>query len=146
MPNKIGTYNRAIDIRGTSYFGCDIVNIESGCICGGIDNFVKYFFLTEGWSVARVWGVEGVWNELAWRRQPQIERMNLCIVENQETMWLYKVEEAVIMVEVKPGELRTSKQTIGQVMLKRLMSAEQAIERLGASEVICQIVKGSIRN
>lgn len=93
-----------------------------------------------------MWGVEGVWNELAWRRQPQIERMNLCIVENDETMWLYKVEEAVIMVEVKPGQEGASLQTIGQVMLKRLMSAEQAIQRLGASEVICQIVKGSIQN
>lgn len=107
---------------------------------------MKYFFLTEDWSVARVWGLEGVWNELAWRREPQIERMNLCIVENDETMWLYKVEEAVIMVEVKPGEKGSSKQAIGQVMLKRLMSAEQAIERLGASEAICQIVKGSLQN
>ena len=94
-----------------------------------------------------MWGVEGVWNELAWRRQPQIERMNLCIVENDETMWLYKVEEAVIMLEVQPGEEGAITQAIiGQVMLKRLMSAEQAIERLGASEVICQIVKGSIQN
>jgi hypothetical protein len=43
-------------------------------------------------------------------------------------LWLYQVEDSVLMVEVKPeGEVR---QAIGQVVLKRLISADQAIERL----------------
>jgi hypothetical protein len=43
-------------------------------------------------------------------------------------LWLYQVEDSVLMVEVKPeGEVR---QAIGQVVLKRLISADQVIERL----------------
>ena len=59
--------------------------------------------------------------------------MNLCIWENSEKLWLYRVEDAVLMVEVKPGEAiqgDTASKNIGQVVLKRLMSAEQAIDLL----------------
>lgn len=62
---------------------------------------MKYFFLTEGWTVGRVWGVGGLWNALAWRREPEIEKMNLAIIEQGEKMWLYRVEDAVLMLEVK---------------------------------------------
>ena len=94
---------------------------------------MKYFFLSDGWTIGRVWELGGLWNESAWRRKPQIEQMNLCIWENNEKLWLYRVEEAVLMVEVRPGEdlqRQSTNQNIGQVVLKRLMAADQAIELL----------------
>lgn len=92
---------------------------------------MKYFFLTEGWTVVRVWGVGGLWNPLAWRREPDIQRMNLAIVDKGEKMWLYRVEESVLMLEVKPlPELIPRESTIGQVLIKRLMNSDQVIERL----------------
>jgi len=97
---------------------------------------VKYFFLSDGWSVGRVWEFGGLWNENAWRRKPDILQMNLCIFEQGEKLWLYKVEEAVLMVEVKPtGDALTdlAANTIGQVVLKRLISAEDVIERLSTA-------------
>ncbi|MBD2088916.1 hypothetical protein H6F67_03500 [Microcoleus sp. FACHB-1515] len=94
---------------------------------------MKYFFLSEGWSIGRVWELGGLWNELAWRRKPEIERLNLCILEQGEKLWLYRVEEAVLMVEVKP-DASSSNSPIGQVVLKRLITAEQAIELLCAAE------------
>jgi hypothetical protein len=94
---------------------------------------VKYFFLSDGWVVGRVWGIGGLWDELAWRRNPEIVRMNLYLVEQGETLWLHRVEEAVVMVEVKPGPTSSSG-AIGQVVLKRLMTAEQVIERLCAAD------------
>jgi hypothetical protein len=92
---------------------------------------VKYFFLSDGWIVGRVWELGGLWNETAWRRLPQIEQVNLCIWENDERLWLYRVEEAVLMVEVKPGsDLAGVPQPIGQVVLKRLITGDQVIEKL----------------
>lgn len=94
---------------------------------------MKYFFLSEGWSIGRVWELGGLWNELAWRRKPEIERLNLCILEQNEKLWLYRVEEIVLMVEVKPDSSSDSS-PIGQVVLKRLITAEQAIDLLCAAE------------
>jgi hypothetical protein len=91
---------------------------------------VKYFFLSEGWNVGRVWEFGGLWNEASWRRKPEIDRLNLHISENDEKLWLYQVEEDVIMLEVKPVEESPVNQTIGQVVLKRLITAEQVIERI----------------
>ncbi|HIK54713.1 MAG TPA: hypothetical protein IGS37_06090 [Synechococcales cyanobacterium M55_K2018_004] len=91
---------------------------------------MKYFFLTDGWTIGRVWEFGGLWDEFAWRRKPDIERLNLCIQERGERKWLYRVEDAVLMVEVKPTEaaLQHSPPTpIGQVVLKRLIDADQAI-------------------
>jgi len=88
---------------------------------------VKYFFLSDGWSVGRVWEMGGLWNEVAWRRKPQIEPLDLCIWENGEKLWLYRVEDAVLMVEVKPTPAVESG-AIGQVVLKRLITADQAID------------------
>lgn len=101
---------------------------------------VKYFFLSDGWIVGRIWEFGGLWNEHVWRRPPQIGRLDLCIVEKNEKLWLYQVEESVLMVEVKP-EARFVPQpqnasNIGQVVLKRLISAEQAIARLASSEAV----------
>ena len=98
----------------------------------GHDKSVKYFFLSDGWSIGRVWEFGGLWNVHAWRREPEIQKMNLCIIEQGEKMWLYRVEEAVLMVEVKPGPdtPSDSAKSIGQVVLKRLITAEQALERL----------------
>jgi hypothetical protein len=99
---------------------------------------VKYFFLSEGWTVGRVWASEGLWQITAWRRQPDIQQMNVCLVEKNELLWLYRVEEAVLTVEVKPtAPLQAT--PIGQVVLKRLMSAEQVIERLGSAETRCHL-------
>lgn len=98
---------------------------------------MKYFFLSEGWSVGRVWEFGGLWNEGAWQRKPQIEQTNLCILENNERLWLYRVEEAVIMVEVRPIDPALSSsasRSINNVVLKRLITAEQAIELLCKAE------------
>lgn len=103
---------------------------------------MKYFFLTDGWTVGRVWASDGLWSETAWRRQPDIERMNLCLVEESEKLWLYRVEDDVLTVEVKliaTAQGASTAQAIGQVVLKRLISAEQVIERLGAAEAMCQL-------
>jgi len=93
---------------------------------------VKYFFLSDGWTIGRVWELGGLWNENAWRRKPQIQQMDLCIWENGEKLWLYRVESAVLMLEVKPGAeiVAASTKTIGQVVLKRLITADQAIDLL----------------
>lgn len=97
---------------------------------------MKYFFLSDGWTVGRVWEFGGIWNENVWRRKPEIQRLNLCIIEQGEKLWLYRVEEAVLMVEVNPTQVSSSDpaKTIGQVMLKRLITAEQAIDRLTTAE------------
>jgi hypothetical protein len=95
---------------------------------------VKYFFLSEGWNIGRVWEFGGLWNEINWRRKPQIDRLNFHIRENEERLWLYQVEEEVIMLEVKPMD-ETHASTIGQVVLKRLITAEQVIERICADHI-----------
>ncbi len=97
---------------------------------------MKYFFLSEGWTYGRVWEFGGLWNRAAWRREPEIKSLNYGIVQNGETLWLYQVEDAVIMLEVQP--LVVEKSNIGQVVLKRLISAEQVIEVLKDAE---QIIK-----
>jgi hypothetical protein len=100
---------------------------------------VKYFFLAEEWTIGRVWASDGLWQMTAWRRQPDIQRLNICIVENNESLWLYRTEEAVLTIEVKPSTPLVTSKTIGQVVLKRLMTAEQVIERLGNAETKCQL-------
>ncbi len=121
---------------------------------------MKYFFLSDGWNVGRVWEFGGLWSEATWRRRPDIQRLNLCISEHGEKLWLYQVEEDVIMVEVRPGFARvdrnldnnpetnpdskitskspsTNPQTnpIGKVVLKRLITAEQAIDYINKSSL-----------
>ncbi len=94
---------------------------------------MKYFFLSDGWTIGRVWELGGLWNEAAWRRKPQIQQMNVCIWENGEKLWLYRAEAAVLMLEVKPGvdaEQEATTKNIGQVVLKRLMTADQTIDLL----------------
>ncbi|MBV6621550.1 MAG: hypothetical protein KI793_01120 [Rivularia sp. (in: Bacteria)] len=103
---------------------------------------MKYFFLSDGWKVGRVWAFDGLWQVSAWRRHPEIERLNLCLVEDNQIMWLYQVEEAIVTVEVQPAlsaARETPPQNIGQVVLKRLISAEQVIERLGNASAKCQL-------
>ena len=101
-------------------------------------SIVKYFFLSDGWTVGRIWEFGGLWDENVWRRKPQIKRLDLSIIEKKEKLWLYEVEEAVLMVEVMPDvNLKAqSASNIGQVVLKRLISAEQAINRLANSEAV----------
>ncbi|WP_017306291.1 hypothetical protein [Spirulina subsalsa] len=95
---------------------------------------MKYFFLSDGWLVGRVWEFGGLWDESAWRRRPQIQRLNLGMIEHGEKLWLYQAEEAVLMVEVKPSNSLGAGSSIGQVVLRRLMSADQALERLTKAE------------
>jgi hypothetical protein len=98
---------------------------------------MKYFFLSDGWRIGRIWEFGGLWNESAWRRTPEIQRLHLGIIEAREKLWLYQVEEAVLMVEVKPASLTDSNnKPIGQVVLKRLITPEQVIERLASAEAI----------
>jgi hypothetical protein len=103
---------------------------------------VKYFFLSEGWAVGRVWEMGGLWDETAWRRKPQIQQLSLCIWEQGEKLWLYQVEDAVLMVEVKPkisAQIETPTSAIGQVVLKRLITADQAIELLCSNQASLKI-------
>ncbi|MDB9315237.1 hypothetical protein PN462_19135 [Spirulina sp. CS-785/01] len=97
---------------------------------------MKYFFLSEGWGVGRVWEFGGLWNESVWRRRPDILRLDLGIIDHGERLWLYQVEEAVLMIEVRPLNLADSDSGIGQVVLKRLISAEQAIAKLMEAETV----------
>jgi hypothetical protein len=104
---------------------------------------VKYFFLSEGWTIGRVWGVGGLWNETAWRRLPDIQKLNLCLWDQNEKMWLYRVEDAILMVEVKatPAHLANNPgQNIGNVVLTRLITADQVLERLCSSVARCEIL------
>lgn len=94
---------------------------------------MKYFFLSQGWTIGRVWEFGGLWHEQVWGRGPEIKRLNLKLVERGEVLWLYQVEDAVLMLEVNPpAQSASSSSTIGQVMLKRLITAEQVIERLSS--------------
>lgn len=79
--------------------------------------------------MGRVWAMGGLWDEVAWRRRPHIEQLDLSVWENGEKLWLYRVEEEVVMVEVKPSPSVESG-VIGQVVLKRLITADQAIDIL----------------
>jgi hypothetical protein len=103
---------------------------------------VKYFFLSEGWSVGRVWEFGGLWDEAGWRRKPDIQKLNLSIQEKGECLWLYRVEDAVLMIEVMPDhpalapENAEHSEMIGQVVLKRLITAEQVIDLLCTSQKI----------
>ncbi|MEM9542107.1 MAG: hypothetical protein AAGA60_21765 [Cyanobacteria bacterium P01_E01_bin.42] len=98
---------------------------------------MKYFFLSEGWEVGRVWELGGLWNEMAWRRRPQIRQLSLAIVEQGEKLWLYQVEDAVLMLEVRPPE-DSQRGAIAQVILKRLIDAEQALQILATAQTLLQ--------
>ncbi|BAZ46556.1 hypothetical protein NIES4102_35920 [Chondrocystis sp. NIES-4102] len=97
---------------------------------------MKYFFLSEGWTYGRVWEFGGLWNYTDWGRNPQIQRLDCGTVQQGETLWLYAVEDAVLMIEVRPSEESITSSSIGQVVLKRLIDAEQVIEILIRSEAI----------
>lgn len=94
---------------------------------------MKYFFLSEGWTTGRIWEFGGIWDEFSWQRKPHIQPMNIHIIENGEALWLYQVEDAVLMVEVLPSLQQT--RPIGQVVLKRLITADQVLERLCTADV-----------
>ena len=96
---------------------------------------VKYFFLSEGWTYSRVWEFGGLWDQISWGRQPEIKRLDCGILQQQEILWLYAVEDAVLMVEVEPKQKPDATSNIGQVVLKRLISAEQVIEEIGRAHV-----------
>ena len=95
---------------------------------------MKYFFLSDGWTYGRVWEFGGLWDQVSWGRRPQIKRLNCGTVQQGETLWLYAVEDAVLMVEVHPQEKIPTTSVIGQVVLKRLIDAEQVIEILSSSD------------
>ena len=108
---------------------------------------MKYFFLADGWTTGRVWEFGGLWNQAAWQRSPHLQKQTLCIREGDEVLRLYQAEDAILMVEVMPLPSSTdakdigtkdaaAKQQIGQVVLKRLLSAEQAMEKLCKEETI----------
>lgn len=98
---------------------------------------MKYFFLTDGWTIGRVWASDGLWSETAWRRKPDIERLNLQLVTPNETLWLYRVEDVILTIEVKPIALTPN--AIASVVIKRLINAPQVIERLSYAAAHCQI-------
>ena len=58
-------------------------------------------------------------------------------MQQEETLWLYEVEDAVLMVEVQPlSNPEDATSSIGQVVLKRLITAEQVIEMLTRSQLV----------
>ena len=95
---------------------------------------MKYFFLSEGWTYNRVWEFGGLWDQFSWGRKPNIQRLNCGILQQDEVLWLYAVEDAVLMVEVNLEKRVQTDSAIGQVVLKRLISAEQVIEIMTSSE------------
>ena len=103
---------------------------------------MKYFFLADNWTTGRVWEFGGLWNQTAWGRSPHLQKQTLCIREGDEVLRLYQAEDAILMVEVMPvpgspeEDNANSRQQIGQVVLKRLLGAEQAIEKLCKDETI----------
>ena len=99
---------------------------------------MKYFFLSDGWKTGRIWEFGGLWSENIWQRKPQIKRLKMGIVEQKEILWLYQVEDAVLMVEVTPELTNETYKNIGQVVLKRLITAQQVIERLATAAQIVQ--------
>lgn len=103
---------------------------------------MKYFFLSDGWTTGRVWEFGGLWNEIAWQRKPIINKLELYIEEATEKLWLYQVEDDVLMVEVMPNNIATK--PIGQVVLKRLITAEQVIEKLCNSKTAIATASSSI--
>lgn len=97
---------------------------------------MKYFFLSDGWTYGRVWEFGGLWDQSSWRRKPEIQRLNCGIVQQEETLWLYAVEDAVLMIEVQPRPDSETQSSIGQVVLKRLIDAEQVIDLLTRSQLV----------
>ena len=95
---------------------------------------MKYFFLSDGWTYNRVWEFGGLWDRLTWGREPEIKRLDCGILEQEEILWLYAVEDAVLMVEVQPSPKFQAAGNIGQVVLKRLITSEQAIAVLDRAE------------
>ncbi|MEA5534011.1 hypothetical protein [Crocosphaera sp. XPORK-15E] len=97
---------------------------------------MKYFFLAEGWTVGRVWELGHLWDTNSWRRPPYIQRIDIGIPEEEDIFWLYEIEEAVLMVEIKPLDPEIENSAIGQVVLKRLINAEQVLDKLRNSSKI----------
>ena len=97
---------------------------------------MKYFFLSDGWTYGRVWEFGGLWDRLSWGREPEIKRLNCSTIQQGETLWLYAVEDAVLMLEVYPQKAEQADSNIGQVVLKRLIDADRAIEILSLSESV----------
>lgn len=130
--------NFCVDLRRVGLRYVDLRAIASSLLDKPVWEPVKYFFLSDGWIVGRVWEFGGLWDERAWRRQPHIQRMQLSIVERGERLWLHQVEEAVLMVEVRPSSTMQpegSSASIGQVVLKRLITAEQVLELLCGADL-----------
>jgi hypothetical protein len=97
---------------------------------------MKYFFLTEGWQIGRVWEFGGLWDPLVWRRPPKIDRTNIAIENQGERLWLYQVEDPIIMLEVAPQTPNNKADNIGQVTIKRLMTPEEAIAQLNQATTL----------
>jgi hypothetical protein len=101
---------------------------------------VKYFFLSEGWGIGRVWEFGGLWDENARRHKPYIQHLNLAMVEKGQNLWLHEVEDAVLMVEVFPTKAAENPGPFGQVLLRRLLSGEQVIQCLQKAEKVVKAV------
>jgi len=98
---------------------------------------MKYFFLTEGWTIGRIWEFGGLWNVNGRRRSAYLQALPICLIENEEKLVLYEVEDDVLMVEVlSPDQNKNTSSSIGQVVLKRLISAEQVIRYLANGKIM----------
>jgi hypothetical protein len=105
---------------------------------------VKYFFLSEGWTIGRIWGIGGLWDVATQRRLPDLQKLDVCVSNDTDTekMWLYRVEDEVLMLEVKPQWTEHPSTGIGQVVLTRLITADQVLDRLGIASTECRVQGG----
>lgn len=101
---------------------------------------MKYFFLSEGWSIGRVWEFGGLWDEISRRQKPHIQRLNLAMVEKGQNLWLHEAEDDVLMVEVFPTEKAENPGPFGQVVLRRLLTGEQVIQCLQKADGVIKAI------
>ncbi len=99
-------------------------------------SLMQYFFLTEGWHIGRVWEPGGPWDILSWRRPPKIQRTNIAMENQGERLWLYQVDDPILMLEVTPDPTKVKTENIGQVMIKRLITPEEAIAQLNQANTL----------
>jgi hypothetical protein len=77
-----------------------------------------------------VWELGGLWTGQGHKEPLHLRRLNLGLQEPDEVLWLYEIEDIILMVEVRPASTDERSDTFGQVILKRLMNAETALARL----------------
>ena len=66
---------------------------------------MKYFFLSDGWIVGRVWGVGGLWTDAGWRRQPDIQKLNVSAVDAVRKIYQRGCKAGVFRSGIEPLDI-----------------------------------------